>query len=229
MSGKDVGFTHLKGCEKMSNITNISASLQASQTYESAAAAVRQTASGAEPALTSIYESLDAGVSVELSGPDGLLDAHKADTDKISAMKEDLNSHIDALKQMVLKLLDTQGNISNVATDNLHKLVNKITAVGGIDQLAKSEAQALISEDGYWGVNQTSQRILDFAKALSGGDPSKIELLKDAFQKGFDQAEALWGGKLLVISYETYDRVMRGFEEWANGTTASEASLASED
>ena len=46
-----------------------------------------------------------------------------------------------------------------------------------IDEAAKKKAQEEISEDGYWGVKQTSDRILDFAKALSGNDSSKADLL----------------------------------------------------
>lgn len=213
----------------MSNI--ISASLQASQTYQSVTASTTQSSNGKESTLTSIYESLDvsASVSIELSGSGSLLDTYKTDTEKISAMKADLSGNIDALKQMVLKLLDTQGNVSNAATDNLHKLINKITNSGGIDQLSKSEAQALISDDGYWGIDKTSQRILDFAKALSGGNPDKIELLRNAVEAGFKQAESLWGGELPDISYKTYDKIMQGFDEWAKGATVSETTLAAED
>ena len=47
----------------------------------------------------------------------------------------------------------------------------------------KAQAQADIAEDGYWGVNQTSDRILDFAKALSGNDKSKAQELADAFKR----------------------------------------------
>ena len=213
----------------MSDINNISAGLQAIQTYQSTT--VTKTEKGADSSLSAVYESLSisANVKIELSGVSSLLDTYKTDTDKVSAMKADLNSHISALGQMISKLLDTQGNVSNVATDNLHKLVNKITESGGIDELAKSEAEALVSEDGYWGVKQTSQRVLDFAKALSGGDPSKLELLRGAFQDGFKQAEKLWGGELPEISSKTYDSVMQGFEEWSKGATVSEVTLAVEE
>lgn len=34
-------------------------------------------------------------------------------------------------------------------------------------------AQESISEDGYWGVNKTSDRLVSMAIALSGGDTSK--------------------------------------------------------
>ena len=210
----------------MSNINNISANIQASQTLQSIVAP--KAATGTDSSLTSVYEALDigAGVSVKLSGTSSLLDTYKTDTEKVNAMKADLDSNIGTLKQMMLKLLDTQGNLSNVATDNLHKLVNKITESGGVDELSKSEAESLISEDGYWGVKQTSQRVLDFAKALSGGDTSKIELLRGAFESGYKRAESLWGGRLPDISRDTYNAVVQGLDDWAKGATVSEPSLA---
>jgi hypothetical protein len=155
---------------------------------------------------------------------------YKMDAEAVEAMKADLNTNMDALKQMVTKLLDTQAGVGNVAMDNIHELLGRISEAGGIDQLSKSQAQELISEDGYWGVNQTSDRILNFAKALTGGDPEKIEEMKAAFQKGFEEAENLWGGKgkLPEISYQTYDKVMEGFEEWANPSGSSEVATETE-
>ena len=215
----------------MSNITNISANLQASKTYQSVTASTKQTKNGAESSLASIYESLaiSESVTIELSGSGSLLDTYKTDSEKVNAMKADLDNNIDALGQMLMKLLDTQGSIRNVATDNLHKLVNKITESGGIEELAKSEAAALISEDGYWGVNRTAQRVLDFAKALGGGDPEKIELLRGAFRDGFKQAESLWAGELPEISHKTFEKMMRGFDDWSNDANVGEASTAEEE
>jgi phage-related tail protein len=54
------------------------------------------------------------------------------------------------------------------------------------------------------------------AKALTGGDPGKIEEMRDAFKKGFDQATKSWGQALPEISSKTYDAVMEGFDNWAN-------------
>ena len=67
----------------------------------------------------------------------------------------------------------------------------------------------------WWGVNQTSERILSFAKALTGGDPDKIEEMREAFEKGFKEATKSWGKELPEISQKTYDAVMKGFDEWA--------------
>ena len=82
----------------------------------------------------------------------------------------------------------------------------------------KAQAQADIADDGYWGVEQTSDRILDFAKALSGDDPDKADAMLEAFKKGFEQATKAWGDKLPDISQRTYDAVVEKFNKWKNGT-----------
>jgi len=50
--------------------------------------------------------------------------------------------------------------------------------------------------------------------ALTGGDPSKIDLLRDAALKGFAEAEKVWGGELPEISQKTLEAVKNGFDEW---------------
>lgn len=131
-------------------------------------------------------------------------ETYKPDMDKINSMKADLNNNVLAFKKMILGMVNKQGGY---ATDAMKSLLE-------IDKDTQAAAQQAISEDGEWGVDQTAARILDFAKALSGGDPSKIATLKDAVQKGFKAAEKVWGGKLPDISYQTLDKIMQGFDEW---------------
>ena len=85
-----------------------------------------------------------------------------------------------------------------------------------MDPQTRAQAQADIAEDGYWGVKQTSQRIFDFAKALSGGDPDKMEDMRKAFEKGFKQATNAWGDELPSISQDTYAAVQKMFDDYAN-------------
>ena len=64
----------------------------------------------------------------------------------------------------------------------------------------------------------------DFAKALSGNDPEKADLLLDAFKKGFKEATKSWGQDLPDISQRTYDAVVEKFNKWKNGTEETEAA-----
>ena len=40
--------------------------------------------------------------------------------------------------------------------------------------------------------------------------------MREAFKKGFKQAEETWGGELPEISQKTYDAVLEKFDAWAN-------------
>lgn len=90
--------------------------------------------------------------------------------------------------------------------------------VDGFDITDKDiEAAKLdIAPGGYWSAEATSDRFLDFAKALSGGDASKADVLINAFKKGYEEASRLWGGELPAICKETYDLTLKKFDEWVN-------------
>ena len=134
------------------------------------------------------------------------------DTNLIAKLKADAAERTAQLESLVQKLMSNQGNAYGEATDMWQFLASGNYTVS---EAAKAQAQADIAEDGYWGVNQTSDRILDMAKALTGGDPDKIEEMKSAFEKGFKAATKAWGKELPDISSQTYDAVMSKFDKWA--------------
>lgn len=84
-----------------------------------------------------------------------------------------------------------------------------------VDEATRLKAQQDISEDGYWGVKQTSSRIIEFAIGVSGGDASKLAELKAAIEKGFAAAEKAWGGELPEICRQTKEAVFKGLDDWA--------------
>ncbi len=83
-----------------------------------------------------------------------------------------------------------------------------------VDEATKKQAQEDISEDGYWGVKQTSQRLFDFASALAGDDPEKMKKMQAAMQKGFDEATKTWGKDLPDISKDTLEAANKLFEDY---------------
>ena len=124
---------------------------------------------------------------------------------------------------IVMKSINGQGSTFAIATqDDMWKFL----AEGKFDADPETikKAQEDISEDGYWGVEKTSDRILEFAMALSGGDPSKADMLLDAFKKGYEKATGVWGKELPDITKDTYKRVEEKFEQWKNGTYKAEES-----
>ncbi|WP_428023140.1 TM1812 family CRISPR-associated protein [Arcobacter sp.] len=82
-----------------------------------------------------------------------------------------------------------------------------------ITQLTASEAKELVSEKGFFGVEQTSDRVSNFAFGISNGD---VELLKESRKgivKGFEEAEKLWGGELPEISYLTQEKTLEKIDK----------------
>lgn len=160
-------------------------------------------------------DSKDTAVVYEKSSSD-TKKTYTQDTNLIAKLKADAEQRTSQFKNLVEQLLTKQNKTFQTATDFFQALQRGEIEV---DAATKAQAQEDVSEDGYWGVKQTSERILDFAKALTGGNPSKIDEMKAAFEKGFKAAEKLWGGELPEISQKTYDAVMKGFEEWKNPST----------
>ncbi len=89
-----------------------------------------------------------------------------------------------------------------------------------LQQLSQQDALALIAEDGYFGVEQTSDRIVDFAIGMAGGDQSRLDAILAGVEKGFQEALEAFGGWLPDISYQTYDAVQQKLDAWANGNQA---------
>lgn len=165
--------------------------------------------------------SKDSGVVYERSSSTVNTSYVKQNSALIQQLKADSDSRVSQLKGIVEQMMTKQGAAIGKADD-----MWKFLASGNFTVSAdvKAQAQKDIAEDGYWGVAQTSDRILDFAKALSGGDASKADELLAAFKKGYQQATGSWGKQLPDISKRTYDAVVDKFDKWKNGTESATAT-----
>jgi hypothetical protein len=134
------------------------------------------------------------------------LNAAGADGIKSEAERRYVNMR-ELVKQLLLKLEEEKKGASTEGAD----------AQSASKAQSASDAQAAISEDGEWGVKAVSDRIVQFAIAISGGDKTKYQELKDAIDEGFGQATKALGGELPGISQETYKETMRKLDAWKNG------------
>lgn len=129
--------------------------------------------------------------------------------DSVDKMLEEANKQAESFRKLVESLFTKQGQ-------TFDQSIRKIASGDfSVDAATAAKAKNDIGEDGYYGVKQTAGRILDFAKAISGGDPAKVEEMRSAIQEGFKAAEKAWGGKMPDITQQTYDAVMKGLDEWA--------------
>ncbi len=146
----------------------------------------------------------------------------RADAQK--AIKAAESAKAESMKMLLNSMLQTQYGkyVKAMPSKNLGSYFANLE----VDEATRLQAQKDISEDGYWGVNQTAGRILDFAKALAGDDPDKLEEMKKAVEKGFKLAEDMWGGTLPSISQQTHEKVLQGFDEWEKEINSKKTGAA---
>ena len=99
---------------------------------------------------------------------------YKMDTETVERLKSESEQRMaNLVKQMLGQQIDKASMWERLRTGNF-------TA----DEATIKQAQADIADDGYWGVEQTSDRLVQYATALTGGDPDKLDTMIAAFEKG---------------------------------------------
>lgn len=196
----------------------------AAYSYSAAENVKADTTAAATDSAKKEDTAADKGVIYEPSA-DSTADAsaktYKPDMNLVNKMKADADARTAQLRSLVEKMMTGQATAYGKANDIWSFLREGNFTV---DAATRKQAQADIAEDGYWGVNQTSDRIIDFAKALTGGDPDKIEDMRAAFEKGFKKAGKTWGGDLPDISQRTYKAVMEKFDQMAEEAKKTSAT-----
>jgi hypothetical protein len=132
---------------------------------------------------------------------------HIYDKMTVDRIKKETERAYASLRRIVENLLTRQGKAFHLLEEGDEIVV---------DEQARLEAQELIGPDGILGVEAVSQRIVDFAIAISGGDKSKLDILRKTIDDGFKAAEKILG-ELPEISKETYNRIMEKLDAWERG------------
>ncbi|MCR4797558.1 MAG: hypothetical protein K5853_03820, partial [Lachnospiraceae bacterium] len=156
--------------------------------------------------LGAVYERSESAGTVTKKATYDIAKKSPADRAAIvEQMKKAADDQRQSLIQMVEKMLHTQAGKAKTANSPLMS--------GTVTEEARRKAAEDISEDGYWGVKQTSQRLFDFASALAGDDVEKMKKMQDAMNKGIGQAAAKLGG-LPSIGQQTQDAANALFKEY---------------
>ncbi len=124
----------------------------------------------------------------------------------VAAMLEESNRKVKEIINLILPLVEQQGlNLAKVVSGE-----QKLTT----DAATIEEAQAAIADDGEFGIKAVAERILNFAKSVIGDDPSKLDAVRAAVEKGFKEATEMLGGALPEISQKTHKAIMAEFDRW---------------
>ncbi len=128
------------------------------------------------------------------------------------SLEKKISDGYDLLQGLILNIYKNQSIVYTIATD---------TTKINIKTLTPEKAQALIGDDGFFGVEKTSERIVKFAIGMAGGDPTRIDAIRQGIDNGFQEALEAFGNWLPEISYATYDSVMQKLDDWATIDTTS--------
>ena len=183
---------------------------QAAQTTGKAGAAVdssKDTAAAAAPKQD--VDQADFSKDTAVTGKMSISDRAAL----VQRLKAVLDNQMSRFTNIMTQMFQKQGITANLSQGNDFW---RFMASGNytVDAKTKADAQAAISEDGYWGVAKTSQRIFDFAQALAGDDPEKMKEMQAAVEKGFKQAEEAWGGSLPAICGDTHSAIGKLFDDY---------------
>jgi len=136
--------------------------------------------------------------------------------DRSLSLTENIGDGFDLLRGLVLNIFKEQGIDYKIADGDTEIDISTITT---------GEAQELVADDGYFGVEKTSERIFNLAVGIAGGDSTRLDAIKEGVENGFQEALDAFGGWLPEISYETIDAVMAKLDNWA-GTDADSTNLS---
>ena len=137
----------------------------------------------------------------------------KLTADEAKELRQQVEFNANAFTFDSLKL---QSNIFNPQSDfekeyeQFQSFLQDIGYEGKpIASLSQEEASALVAEDGFFGIEQTSQRIADFVMNGAGENEDLLRAGREGVLRGFEEAQQVWGDeKLPDISQQTMQKAL---------------------
>ena len=83
-------------------------------------------------------------------------------------------------------------------------------------ELSQDEAKDLVSEEGFFGIKNTSDRVAGFVFNFAGDDLELLQKGREGIVQGFEEAKKMFGGELPEISYKTQERTLALIDEKIN-------------
>ena len=184
--------------------------------------------------FSNAYEKVKENQLIDSNSNTPKIEPSKADESKIHNSAVNVSISMESIKVFLnIKSIEfTQENTS--AQSSLMNIINNteiydflsgkeldggfsLKSIGyegkPITELNPNEAKDLVSEDGFFGVVETSNRVSSFVMGMAEDNVESLEEARNGVVKGFEQAEEMWGGTLPEISYETQERTLKIIDE----------------
>ena len=112
-----------------------------------------------------------------------------------------------------------QGSLSFNVPKNLSDILSglDLTGIGyngkALGELSNDETSELVSENGFFGISNTAERIAGFILNGAGNDVERLKAGRDGVAKGFEDAKKIWGGELPEISQKTIKKTLESLDK----------------
>ena len=112
-----------------------------------------------------------------------------------------------------------QGGLSFSVPENLSDILSGLDLAGigyngkALGELSSDEASELVSENGFFGIANTADRIAGFVLNGAGDDVEKLKAGREGVAKGFEDAKKIWGGELPEISQKTIEKTLETLDK----------------
>ncbi len=144
------------------------------------------------------------------------------DVETVTRLLAESQDKVSQFKNLLKMLLNKQGDKAEIgqlpdeSDANYNLSVDKDGNIVFSEEALKEVGLDEFDEDGYWGAEQTAQRIFDMAVAFAGTDEGLLGKMKDSISKAFAECEEIFGGegKLADVSYKTRDRIDELFADY---------------
>ena len=168
--------------------------------------------------------SLKGNVKSEISLHKDEKDISKKESEITNLTAKDIsNSYFLQYQKEIVKSsssnLLAQGSLSFNAPKNLSEILSGLdfASIGyngkSLNELSSDEANNLISENGFFGIANTADRIASFVLNGAGDDVEKLKAGREGAAKGFEDAKKIWGGELPEISQKTIEKTLETLDK----------------
>jgi len=112
-----------------------------------------------------------------------------------------------------------QGALGFNVPENLSEILSGLDLAGigyngkALGKLSSDEASELVSENGFFGIANTAERIAGFVLSGAGDDIEKLKAGREGVAKGFEDAKKIWGGELPEISQKTIAKTLETLDK----------------
>lgn len=141
-------------------------------------------------------------------------------TDQLESIKEEHRA--SQAKQFAQMMSQVQSSVAGKIKESSFEIEYKefkdfLAEIGyegkPLASLSQDEAKELVSEEGFFGIQQTSERIAEFVIMGAKGNEELLREGRKGVLQGLKEAEEIWGSSLPDIAYETMDKTLEMIDQ----------------